>query len=93
MDRMVVLDQLMERFVNINMKIVLVCKQYHILQPSIDLGGVVLGTLIGIGALLILPKIVNVFSTHGGVGGYYRSTNNNYKTNFICTKYFCLIRH
>lgn len=43
-------------------------------KPSIDLGGVVLGTLIGIGALLILPKIVNIFSGHGGgAGGYYRS--------------------
>lgn len=44
-------------------------------KPSIDLGGVVLGTLIGIGALLILPKIVNVFSGGhgGGAGGYYRS--------------------
>jgi hypothetical protein len=43
-------------------------------KPSIDLGGVVLGTLIGIGALLILPKIVNVFSgQQGGAGGYYRS--------------------
>lgn len=42
-------------------------------KPSIDLGGVVLGTLIGIGALLILPKIVNVFSGHGSAGGYYRS--------------------
>lgn len=44
-------------------------------KPSIDLGGVVLGTLIGIGALLILPKIVNVFSSHTGAGGggYYRS--------------------
>lgn len=43
-------------------------------KPSIDLGGVVLGTLIGIGALLILPKIVGVFSGHaGGAGGYYRS--------------------
>lgn len=39
-------------------------------KPSIDIGGVVLGTLIGIGALLILPKIVGVFSGHGG---YYRS--------------------
>lgn len=44
-------------------------------KPSIDLGGVVLGTLIGIGALLILPKIINVFSGHtgGGTSGYYRS--------------------
>jgi hypothetical protein len=45
-------------------------------KPSIDLGGVVLGTLIGIGALLVLPKILNVFSGQGaagGAGGYYRS--------------------
>lgn len=46
-------------------------------KPSIDLGGVVLGTLIGIGALLILPKIVGVFSGHGGAGGYYRSKFEN----------------
>lgn len=47
-------------------------------KPSIDLGGVVLGTLIGIGALLILPKIINVFGGHGGGvgGGYYRSEYN-----------------
>ena len=38
-------------------------------QPyKIDLGGVVLGTLVGIGALLILPKIFNAFS--GGYGNY-----------------------
>jgi hypothetical protein len=39
---------------------------------KIDLGGVVLGTIIGIGALLILPKVVGVLSGHGGTG-YYRS--------------------
>jgi hypothetical protein len=45
-------------------------------KPSIDLGGVVLGTLIGIGALLILPKIVGVFGGHGGAGGgYYRGSS------------------
>lgn len=38
---------------------------------KIDLGGVVLGTLIGIGALLLLPKVVGVLSGHSG--GYYRS--------------------
>lgn len=43
---------------------------------KIDLGGVVLGTIIGIGALLILPKIVGVISGHGG---YYRSELNFYK--------------
>jgi hypothetical protein len=46
-------------------------------KAPIDLGGVVLGTLIGIGALLILPKIVGVFSGQGGgsygSNGYYRS--------------------
>jgi hypothetical protein len=43
-------------------------------KGPIDLGGVVLGTLIGIGAILILPKIVSVFSGQGGYGGgYYRS--------------------
>lgn len=43
-------------------------------KPSIDLGGVVLGAIIGIGSLLILPKILNVFSGHtSSSGGYYRS--------------------
>lgn len=41
--------------------------------PKIDLGGVVLGTLIGIGALLILPKIVSVFQGGYGGNGHYRS--------------------
>lgn len=41
---------------------------------KIDLGGVVIGTLVGIGALLILPKLVNVFS--GGYG-HYRSVGGN----------------
>lgn len=35
---------------------------------KIDIGGVVLGTLIGLGAILILPKIAHIFS-----GGYRRS--------------------
>jgi hypothetical protein len=37
---------------------------------KIDLGGVVLGTLVGIGALLILPKLISAF---GGGYGHYRS--------------------
>lgn len=41
---------------------------------KIDLGGVVLGTIIGIGALLILPKIVGVISGHGN--NYYRSNES-----------------
>lgn len=44
--------------------------------PKIDLGGVVLGTLIGIGALLILPKIVSVFQGGYGGNGHYRSKFN-----------------
>lgn len=35
---------------------------------KIDLGGVVLGTLIGLGAILIIPKFAHIFS-----GGYRRS--------------------
>ncbi|EAT45985.1 AAEL002803-PA [Aedes aegypti] len=42
---------------------------------KIDLGGVVLGTLVGIGALLILPKLVTAFG--GGYGGHYRSENGD----------------
>lgn len=45
--------------------------------PKIDLGGVVLGTLIGIGALLILPKIVSVFQGGYGGNGHYRSKFEN----------------
>lgn len=44
---------------------------------KIDLGGVVLGTLVGIGALLILPKLVSAFSGTHGTSGYYRSTDND----------------
>ncbi|XP_065073022.1 uncharacterized protein Desi [Ochlerotatus camptorhynchus] len=42
---------------------------------KIDLGGVVLGTLVGIGALLILPKLVSAFG--GGYGGHYRSVDSD----------------
>ncbi|XP_075147367.1 DM4/DM12 domain-containing protein Desiccate [Haematobia irritans] len=41
---------------------------------KLDLGGVVLGTLVGIGAIIIIPKILNAF--HGGYGGYGRSEND-----------------
>ncbi|XP_055589468.1 uncharacterized protein LOC129741723 [Uranotaenia lowii] len=41
---------------------------------KIDLGGVVLGTLVGIGALLILPKLVTAF---GGNYGHYRSVDSD----------------
>ncbi|XP_073812706.1 DM4/DM12 domain-containing protein Desiccate isoform X2 [Musca autumnalis] len=42
---------------------------------KLDLGGVVLGTLVGIGAIIIIPKLLNAF--HGGYGGYGRSENDN----------------
>lgn len=38
---------------------------------KLDLGGVVLGTLVGIGAIIIIPKILSAF--HGGYAGYGRS--------------------
>jgi hypothetical protein len=49
-------------------------------QLKLDLGGVVLGAIIGFGAVFILPKILHVFSAghdtdySGVIGGYgYRS--------------------
>ncbi|KAM7363424.1 DM4/DM12 domain-containing protein Desiccate, partial [Cochliomyia hominivorax] len=42
---------------------------------KLDLGGVVLGTLVGIGAIIIIPKLLNAF--HGGYTGYGRSENEN----------------
>ncbi|KAJ8935446.1 hypothetical protein NQ314_012866, partial [Rhamnusium bicolor] len=46
----------------------------YMLSPmKIDLGGVALGALIGLGAILIVPKLAHVLS--GGIGGY-RSLEN-----------------
>lgn len=46
---------------------------------KIDLGGVVLGAIIGIGALLIIPKVVGSlnggYSGYSGYGGNYRSVD------------------
>ncbi|EDW33840.1 GL21914 [Drosophila persimilis] len=42
---------------------------------KLDLGGVVLGTLVGIGAIILIPKILSAF--HGGYGGYGRSEDND----------------
>lgn len=42
---------------------------------KIDLGGVVLGAIIGIGALLIIPKVVGTLN--GGYGGY---SGGNYRS-------------
>lgn len=44
---------------------------------KIDLGGVVLGTLVGIGALLLLPKLVNVIGGGYGGSGHYRSADSD----------------
>lgn len=45
------------------------------------MGGVVIGALIGIGALLVLPKLANVL---GGGGGYGGSYGGNYRSKQIC---------
>ncbi|XP_030380861.1 uncharacterized protein LOC115628786 [Scaptodrosophila lebanonensis] len=42
---------------------------------KLDLGGVVLGTLVGIGAIIIIPKLLAAF--HGGYGGYGRNEDGN----------------
>lgn len=42
---------------------------------KIDLGGVVLGAIIGVGALLIIPKIVGTLNGGYGYGGNYRSVD------------------
>lgn len=43
---------------------------------KIDLGGVVLGAIIGIGALLIIPKVVGSLNGNGyGYGANYRSAD------------------
>ncbi|KAF7265542.1 hypothetical protein GWI33_020997 [Rhynchophorus ferrugineus] len=50
---------------------------------KLDIGGVALGALIGLGAILVIPKIAQVFS--GAHGGYSRSleTEMNSITNFF----------
>lgn len=46
---------------------------------KIDLGGVVLGAIIGIGALLIIPKVVGSLNG-GGYGGGYGYSGGNYRS-------------
>lgn len=41
-----------------------------------NLGGIILGTLVGVGALLLLPKLASAFHGGGGHGGYYRSEDS-----------------
>uniref|UniRef100_A0A1A9WV82 Protein anoxia up-regulated n=1 Tax=Glossina brevipalpis TaxID=37001 RepID=A0A1A9WV82_9MUSC len=42
---------------------------------KLDLGGVVLGTLVGLGVIIIIPKLLNAL--HGGYTGYGRSETDN----------------
>lgn len=44
---------------------------------KLDIGGLVMGAIIGIGAILIVPKLVGVFSGGYGGGGNYRSADND----------------
>ncbi|XP_074042074.1 DM4/DM12 domain-containing protein Desiccate [Leptinotarsa decemlineata] len=45
---------------------------YTISPMKLDIGGIALGALIGLGAVLFLPKIAHLFGGHGG----YRSLEN-----------------
>lgn len=47
---------------------------------KIDLGGVLLGAIIGIGALLIVPKFVNAIHGGGYGGGYGGYGGSNYRS-------------
>lgn len=48
---------------------------------KIDLGGVILGAIIGIGALLIVPKFLGaIHGNNGGGGGGYGSYGSNYRS-------------
>lgn len=49
---------------------------YGMAPLKIDIGGIALGALIGLGAILIVPKLANVFSNGGGGYGY-RSLEND----------------
>lgn len=44
---------------------------------KLDIGGIVVGTLVGLGAVIIIPKLISVL--HGGyaTGGYGRSENGD----------------
>lgn len=42
-----------------------------------NIGGIIVGTLVGVGALLLLPKLASAFHGHGGSSnGYYRSDDS-----------------
>ncbi|CAH2044987.1 unnamed protein product, partial [Iphiclides podalirius] len=52
---------------------------------KIDLGGVLLGSILGFGAVIILPKIIHAFSYSYG-GGYGRSTETDFSMSDMFSK-------
>lgn len=50
---------------------------------KLDLNGVVLGALIGLGAILILPKVAQIFGG-GGHEGYGRSKLIWFESTTLC---------
>lgn len=55
----------------------------YVMQPvKIDIGGIALGALIGLGAILIVPKIAHILSS---TGYGYRSNKKNIKKIVIVT--------
>ncbi|XP_044744700.1 uncharacterized protein LOC123306663 [Coccinella septempunctata] len=50
---------------------------YMVSPMKLDIGGVALGALIGLGAILILPKLAHAFGgLHGGYRSYYLNVRN-----------------
>lgn len=41
-----------------------------------NIGGIIVGTLVGVGALLLLPKLASAFHGGGSSNGYYRSDDS-----------------
>jgi hypothetical protein len=52
-------------------------------QLKLDLGGVVLGAILGFGAVFILPKILHVFSADGGHESGYGGGHYGYRSDDI----------
>lgn len=44
---------------------------------KLDIGGIVVGTLVGLGAVIIIPKLISVLHGGYGSGGYGRSENGD----------------
>jgi hypothetical protein len=55
-------------------------------QLKLDLGGVVLGAIIGFGAIFILPKILHVFNVGHDSSGYGGGSGSyGYRSKWLCT--------